>query len=513
MAGLVGPAASQTTQPASGGRVVVAAEFEPDGLQHWMVCCTLSWTQWMVDNLLPDAYRIAPDFTYVPEVLDGEAVVTTDPFTVSYTIKQEAVWNDGTPVSARDLVFTWRTYKSPRVAVASRQGYDLITSATITGDKAVTFSFRKPYPDYKQLFTDILPRHTLAGKDLNHAWRRSIPISAGPFEFGEWIRGSHLTLVRNDDYWGELAYLDEVEFRFIQNVPNQIDALETGEVDVIYPSLHPRLADVRNVSGVSVQTSPGTLWEHIDFQFKDELLRKPFVRRAIGHAIDREAIVETLIRPIDPEAAVLDSLLYLTNEPAYEAHFDIYRHDPAETHRILEDHGCTRGPDGIYRCAGRRLGIGYVTTRGNAIRKDLAELVVAQLAEVGIEVDVRRGDPAVVFGPFLVGGRYDMFNFAWVATPIAGDRGIWQCDGVQNFHNHCNEDVDALLAESAHRLDPAEQARLVNMADDLMARALVALPLYQRPTFLAHSARVQGMVDNPTSEGFTWNIGDWWVQP
>jgi peptide/nickel transport system substrate-binding protein len=255
------------------------------------------------------------------------------------------------------------------------------------------------------------------------------------------------------------------------------------------------------------------LWEHIDFQFRDDRLRKPFIRRAIATAIDRQAIVDEIIRPIDPDAQVLNNLLYGIEQPEYEGHFDQYRGDAAAARSILEDHGCTEAEDGIYRCDRRRLTFVYYTTAPNPIRKHLAEVVRAQLEAAGIEIEVRRRDPAIVFGRILAEGSYDLFNFAWVMTTIAGEEAIWQCRGSQNFMRYCNRDVDALLNEAVGEIDPARQARLANLADEAMARDLPALPLYQRPTFLAYRDRVQGLIDNPSQEGFTWNIEGWWIQP
>ncbi|MDQ3963741.1 MAG: ABC transporter family substrate-binding protein [Actinomycetota bacterium] len=504
---------AQSVEPQSGGRVVVAAEQEAaDGFHHWLICCTLQWSMWMVDNLLPDAYRRTPDFTFAPEVLAEEAEVTLDPFAVTYRIRDEAIWNDGVPVGARDFVFTWRAFVDPDNQMWSREGYELISDATVIDDKTVRFEFRRVYPEYKLLFQDVFPRHVLKDKNLNRAWARQIPISGGPFEFKEYVRGSHLTLVRNDDYWGSHpAYLDEVEFRFIPEVDMQLEALRKGEVDLIYPSLEPELADVHSFPEVEVQNSPGLLWEHVDMSFRDDRLKRPFVRRAIATAIDRETIVEQVIRPIDPDSVVAQNLIFGVEEPGYEEHFGMYTGDAAAARQILEDHGCEDGPDGIYVCAGERLTFTYHTTAGNPIRKDVAEMIRAQLDAAGIELEVRRRDPSILFGNrILVQVRYDLIQYAWVHDELSFDRQIWSCKGGSNFTRYCNPDVDALLLEAVRELDDDRRFTLANAADEVMARDLVALPLYQRPTFLAYSADIQGVVDNPTPEGFTWNIQEWW---
>ena len=508
-------ARAQTEDPQTGGRVVFAVQVEPSGgLNPWLVCCSF-YSPDIARILMPHAYVMGPDFVYRPHVLSQEAEITTDPFTITYRIRDEAIWNDGTPVSARDFVFTWRTFTRPRNSVATRSGYDLIRDAEVIDPKTVRFVFRKPYGDYKDLFADVFPRHALRGKNFNRVWNRKIPISAGPFEWGEWVVGDHLTLVRNDDYWGEhVAYLDEVEFRFIYRQGRQIEALRDGEVDVIYPTADPLLAEVYSFPDVAVQSSPSMVWEHLDFSFRRRLLQKPFIRRALAFAIDREAIVEEVVHSIDPNVAVLDSLVMLTNEPGYEPHFDRYHYDPDQANQILDNHGCERGSDSIYSCDGRRLSFEYTTTQDNPIRKRLAEIIAEQLNSFGIEIEVRRRDAGIVFGPrYLLRARFDLFNFAWVGTmaPIA-DREIWGCDGSQNFNRYCNEDVRPLLTEADQELDPARRTQLVNLADSVLAGDIPALPLYQKPTFLAYSTAVHGLVDNPTHESPTWNIEDWWVE-
>ncbi len=267
------------------------------------------------------------------------------------------------------------------------------------------------------------------------------------------------------------------------------------------------------MSGVEVQSSPGLLWEHLDMSLRDDRLKRPFIRRAIATAIDREAILDEIIRPIDPEAQVAQNLLFAVAEPGHEPHFDRYTGDVAAARAILEDHGCDTNAAGIYVCDGQRLTFGYYTTRGNPIRKQLANNIRDQLAPAGIEVEVRLRDAAVLFGyRLLVNAGYELIQYAWFHDELSFDRDIWSCNGASNFTRYCNRDVSALLEEAVREFDLERRLRLANMADEIMARDMVSLPLYQRPTFLAYDASVEGLIDNPTEEGFTWNIGDWWVQ-
>ena len=470
-------------------------------------------TRAILDPLLPDAYSVAPDGTLVPDVLVGEAIVTADPFTVTYEIKEEAVWSDGTPVSAYDFRFTYKSFMN--AGGTDPTGYQRIASAQIVDDKTITFTFRRPYPDYKTLFTDVVPRHLLIDKNLRRRsyriWRRQIPISAGPFKFAEWERGSHLTLVRNDAYWGEhLAYLDEVTFTFMRRANRQVDALRAGDVDVIYPPLHPSLSTLYDLTAVEVQTASGPLWEHIAMQLSRGPTRRQFVREAIAYAIDREAIVDDLIRPIDPNARVLQNLLFSTGDPRYEPHFAVYGHEPARAESILQANGCIKGDDGVYRCGGRRLEVRYVRPTMNPIRREIAELIRADLAEVGIAVDVLRMSPSRAFVIFLPNpSRWELFNFGWIhRVRRLWEVDIWRCGGSSNYYKYCDEDASALLRAARHQPSPEERDELFDQADEIMVGDVPSLPLYQRPAVLAFDSGLDGLVVNPY-EGPTWNIQEW----
>ena len=509
-------------EPQQGGTIVFGAEQEPaEGLNGDLVCCTLFWQRVLIDPTLYGAYQAQPDFTYKPQLLDGEAEITEDPFTITYKLLDEAVWSDGEPISAEDMEFTWQLFMDPKNNVASRAGYDQIKDAEIMDEKTIKFTFKKPYAGWKELFVYIYPKHALEGENFNKVWTDEIvnpktgePIASGPFIFDSYKKGSQLTLVRNENFWGQKAYLDEIVFRFVPETNTEIQQLRGGEVDAIYPQPQLQLVDLTTQPDLEVQTSAGTTWEHIDFQYGNPLLANDYVRQAIAHGIDREALTSQLFKDLAPELAPLNNLIYMSNAPEYEEHFQIWDHDPAKATQLLEDNGCTKGGDGIYECDGQRLSFGFKSTAGNELRELAFEVIQAQLKEVGIEVKSEFGDAAVVFGSKgLVGGRYDLFMFAWVGNPDpSGSVEIHKCKGSQNFQNYCNEEVTDLLEQTDEILDPAQRAAVFNEADALMAEDLPILPLYQKPTFFAFNAKLHNAEDNPTQEGPTWNAGEWWIE-
>src|SRR5680860_373203 len=370
------------TEPLAGGTVVFGANEEPDVLNANVTAGNLFGTGIITTTMFRPAYMLTPDFEYVPDLIDGEAEVTEDPFTVTYHIKEDAVWSDGTPVSSDDFEFTWQTMINPDFDITSRTGYELITEAVKEDDKTITFAFSELYAPYRELFstaggTGVLPKHALEGEDFDNVWNEAIvnpetgePIANGPFIFSEWNQGQDLTVVRNEEYWGEPAHLDSIVFRFLEDSNTQVQALRGGEVDMLYPQPQP----------------------------------------------------------------------------------DQYAYDPGAAVALLEDNGCTRGADDIFVCDGERLSFRYTTTAGNEARELQLQIIQAQLADIGIEIEAATAPPADVFTNILPAGSegaWDIGNWAWIGSPNPGGNiPIFSCDGDQNYQSYCDEAVTEQLEES-----------------------------------------------------------------
>jgi peptide/nickel transport system substrate-binding protein len=374
--------------------------------------------------------------------------------------------------------------------------------------------------------TSLYPSHALSGQaDFNNVWlndtndpKTGKPISNGPFIMTNYTKGQSMTFVRNPKWWGpHKPYLDKVVFVFRTNTDSEIQAIRGGEVDAIYPQPQLQLLDLKGTAGLKTDSRAGTTLEHLDYNEQTKggfpLMRAPWVRQALGYATNRQAVVTQIYKKFNPNQQVLQNLTYgNTQKGKYVPHFGTYTFSPSKVAAIMKKHSCTKGSDGIYVCNGQKMSIKFGTTTGNKLRELVQEIVMAQAKAAGIEF-VPDNDPSRLFFPRVSDGNYQIAMFAWVGTgdPI-GQTDIYGIGGGSNWKGYNSVKVTNLLKASDAELNPTKRTALVNAADANMALNLPTLPIVQKPVILVYKSKIQGMRNNPTLQGPTDNMQDWWVK-
>ncbi|MGA7282258.1 MAG: peptide ABC transporter substrate-binding protein [Acidimicrobiia bacterium] len=453
-----------------------------------------------------------------------------DAFCVKYNIHPDAAWADGEPVTASDFAFTYDTIMNDQLDITSRDGYDKMTGYSVVDDKTFLAIFGEVYAPWQNLFSTVLPEHEMAGKPFNSYWDQAVTLGSGPFEFVEWVPNERLVLQRNPNYWADkergsglpLGDVQTINYVFIEDSQTMVQALKGQEVDFINPQPQVSLAaDVDAIDGVDWQATLGNVWEHFDFNHSDPLLSQKFIRQAIAQGIDRDSIVEAIVRPLNPDAELLGSSVWMTTSAYYEDHFnEKFPYDPAAAEQLLVDNGCTKGSDGIYECGGQRLSFRWTTTAGNEGRELQFELSQANLAQIGIEVVPAFGPASEVFADEYFYGDsqvWQIFNFGWVGNPDpSGGNTLYYCEGDapsgfggNNNLRLCDEQVDQLIHSTDAIVDPAARAAVYNQADELFLDEVALIPMYQKPQFLAWNSTIQGVMPNPNNVTDTWNVGAW----
>jgi peptide/nickel transport system substrate-binding protein len=518
----VGPAAADAPGPVAGDTAVVGLSTDPSCLNAYLTTC-FGQPRVVTTPVLAGAYRQTPDFSYEPVLADRvkvEPESSTSWFKLTYHIEEDAVWSDGRPVNAHDFAFTAATLRDPANQIASRAGYELIRDTAVLDEKTVRFTFRRPFPAWKSLFPQVLPKHVLEGRDFDTVWNDAIndpltgePIGSGPFLLTAWTRGAQMTLTRNQRWWGEPAFLDAVRIRVVPLVTDQAQGLVNGELDLIYPgSPVPGLV---GTPGIATQTTPGFLWEHVEVNHDSvttPLLGEAWFREAVAYALDRRGAVTATWEAQAPGLRTVESLVYLGQQPEYRPDFRRYTYDPERVAEIMERRGCMLGTDGIWSCGDTKATVRFATTTGNALRLQFQVHLQERARAAGIQLVADNAPAGVLFGTRWPTGDFDLIMFS---LPAGGDPGgrisLFGCEGSQNFTGYCSEPVTRLLEESDEETSESRRRSLVNDADAILVEDLPLIPLYQRPTFLYARATLKGPVDNSSDLGqaLLWNVEEW----
>ena len=525
IAALVGGAvagSAKAVQPSTESRVVVGMEQEPACLNVVLADCNTAWGWWIANLAVAGAFRLQPDGSYQPELVDHVDVTTSPTFSLTYHLKPQAVWSDGVPVGADDFVFTWQAIVNPSNAIAERTGYDQITGATVLDSKTVRFDFSAPVAGWRELFAQVYPQHLLAGQDFDNAWRNEIadptthvPVGDGPYLITSWTHGQGLTLVRNPRWWGPHApYLNEIDFTLTPNATAEVQALLGGQVDVLAPSAQGALSQLSNQPGVVMQSTDGLTMEHLDFNVaggSQPLLHQQWFRQAVAYAIDRQAIVDATFGSFDPAPTVAQNLVYSDHRPEYQPSFAAYDVDLAKVADLMTSNGCTKGSDGIYVCNGDRASFTLSTTAGNARRATEVSIIQSDLAAAGIEVVPDFEPAATLFGSMLPAHAFDavIYAWAWDDDPAGADE-IYGCNEASDYNGYCSAEVTADLQAANSELDPTTRAADINEAMAVMAADVPSLPLVWTPALLYSNTSVHGLeVNGSATSGPFWNAADW----
>jgi peptide/nickel transport system substrate-binding protein len=514
--------AGQTAELQQGGTVTFAGGGDPTGFNINTSKDNGSDLQNIIGNVYPSVFRTHPDLVarLDTELMDGAELTAEHPQTVTYRIRGDAVWSDGTPISADDFSYFWEQQNGTIEGndVASTAGYQDIGSVTgSAGGKTVTVRFEQPYADWPGLFSNLLPSHYV--RQQPGGWNTGldrrperIP-SGGPFRIARHDRDRSLTLERNPRYWGRPAHLDRIIMRVLPDAEAEANAMVNGEVDVIYP--RPQVDLVRRVQrlpGVGSQVRFGLSFEHLTFNLRHPILQDLAVREAIAMAIDRQQLLERTVGLFSDRAQVLGNRIWMVGQLGYEDHSGGYgRGDVQAATARLERAGWVEGAGGVRVKNGRKLLLRYITLRGDFVKYRGGELLQDQLAKVGIELDVRPVDPNTLFGDRLPNGGFEIAGFSWVGGPfaISGSRDIYVTGGGGNDGRFSDPEVDALFEQAMAELDPARSTVLANQVDRKLWEGLPSIPLYQRPTFLAWRETLRNVVENPSLEGPLWNAESW----
>lgn len=391
-----------------------------------------------------------------------------DPTTLMVTLREDAKFHDGKPLTADDVVFTYTTILDPKLASNAASLFAPIQSVEAVGPNQVKFTLKHPYaPLLSYLDIGIAPKHVVdAGQDIS-----STPVGSGPYKFVRWDRGSEIVLEANPDYPSGAPGTKEIVFVTLGDNTARAQALEAGDLDMIMTPLSPD--DVQRLAGDDrfVNTKlPGLTVTYLNFNTASPVLADPKLRHALGKLVDQDVIVNQIYGGLDIPGT---SVLIPPSAWSYTAEIKQPSFDVEGAGKMLADLGWTAGSDGILQKDGQKLTITLSTNSEDSARIQTIEYIQNVMQQVGIDAKVEIADfPAWIAN--VRSGKFDIALLSWVNL-VDPDRGTYSqltSKGALNWGKYSNAAVDAALELGRSAMDQEARVKAYHEAARIIADEL-----------------------------------------
>jgi peptide/nickel transport system substrate-binding protein len=451
--------------------------------------------------------------------------VSPDNLVYIYKLRSGVRWHDGEPVTSADVRFTYNIIMNPDVPVESREGWEVVESVDTPDPRTVVFRLKQPYPDFvSETFLDesVLPSHLLLDvppEEFHLSGYHRAPVGSGPFVFKEWVPGSHLIVTRNDRYYGEGPYLDEVILKFIPDENTMLVQLKTGEIDLYDNANLTFLDQARSIPDVELYATPTMMYEHLDLNMENPILSDRRVRRALAYATNKAEVTTQVYRGWARVAALDEHPSSKYFNPAAAS---LMGYDPLRARQLLREAGWVDSDgDGILEKNGRDLVLTISATAGNPDREKTELVLQKQYRAVGIDLRVKNHNATVLYGSYEDGGilkrgKFDIAMYAWLSSPEpATKKSLYGADNIppegQNHPRIRHAQLTALLERAASEVDPDTRLRLYYRVSDILIEEMPVIPLFWYTTVDLCDAKLQNYRPNPTQSADTWNANTWYL--
>jgi peptide/nickel transport system substrate-binding protein len=450
--------------------------------------------------------------------------VAPDSIDLIFHIRRDIRWHDGEPTTGEDVVFTFDRAIDPLTAFPNSSGFDQYSrEAELIDPYTVRFRLR-PHSDFMDMWyqTPIVPRHVLEDVPpeqlITHAFGTASPIGNGPFRFVRRTPGQEWIFEANPDFpeaLGGRPYLDRFVYRVIPEMTTLLTELLTGSID-IYLGPNPNQADqIEAAPGVRLAATPGRQWNYLAFNTRLPMFQDPRVRRAIALGLNRQQMVDAMVYgygTVGRSTVTPAHWSYDSEDPE-----TMLPYDPEGARRLLAEAGWRdRDSDGVLEdAAGNDFAFTLITNVGNDVRRDMIEIIQAQLRPLGIAVQPRLVEWNTMTAQLQDTERnFEAVVSGWVDFFRKDDRDILHSDNLDRpyqYVGYSNPRVDFLIDTLAVLTDRELATPLWREYQHLVVEEAPYIPLYYPQRLNGVSENLQGAVMDVRGEYST--VTEWWMLP
>lgn len=458
--------------------------------------------------ILPQNWVYGEDGSYEPnpnyiESYEVEEATETTGQVVTVNLNPNAVWGDGTPITAADYIATWQAMNgsNSEYLVASTDGYDDMEGVE-QGETEfqVIVTFEGAFPDWSAALSSVLPAAGASDPEtFNDGWDEfNNDWLAGPYQVASVDQAQEIVyLERNPNWWGEEGLLDSISFR-VMTTAAAGQAFANGEIDVLTNiTTGDEYSQATTRADADIRRSSGLQWRHFTVNAESGVLADQTVRQAIQLGIDREAIAAADLSGIpdtDASQLVKNNHFFALGQEGYQDNAsEKWSYDPEAAIALLEEAGWTLEEGAEYRtnAEGETLEFTYAMITDVVTSSTEGQLLQAQMAEIGIRVNITNVASSTFFSDTVLGGQFGITSFAWQSTtyPLNNILQLYGCEAVaptgQNYARLCDTRIDELEAQIAVEADEETRNQLANEVDEYLWEDVMVIPLYAREDIAA----------------------------
>lgn len=501
--------------PEDGGTLVNATGGEPSGLIAMLAgeSAASAVAGYIFNSLL----RYDPNLE-----LEGELAqswqVSRDNRTITFRLKPGLRWADGAPLTSADVLFTWQLITDDNTRTPYAADYQLVKHAEAPDPLTFRVTYEQPYAPALASWAGlhILPRHLLAGQDINTTPFARNPVGSHYYRLEAWKHGERISLTRNPLATQGPARIERLVSRFIPDPASQFLELLADHIDTmgLTPIQYARIFPARPQLSrrIALYKELGNAYTYLGFNLKRAPFNDVRVRQAINYALDKQEIIDGVLLGLGEPVASPYKPGTRWSHPGLQP----YPYDPAKARRLLQEAGYTDSDgDGILDRAGKPLAFEIITNNGNKPRAATATLIQRRLQEIGIKTSIRTIEWASFISRFIKTGDFEAVVLGWSLGLEPDQYNIWhssqQGPGQFNFIGYSNPEVDRLLEQGRLELDPDKRMHLYHRFAEILLEDSPVVYLYAGYGLQAVHKRVKGIPDPAPLAGIGHNAHEWYI--
>jgi peptide/nickel transport system substrate-binding protein len=436
--------------------------------------------------------------------------------TIVFHLHHGVKWHDGAPFTSADVKFTIDSIMDPKVASPDKSSFDLLDKVETPDDYTVVARYKKAYAPALEAWGQlIIPKHLLAGKDLNTDPFNRHPVGTGAYRFQSWTDKQSIVLTANPDYWDGKVHIQTQVLRFVPEPSTQLLELKRGGIDAmtLQPDQYLKETDGPSFERTNAKVRFAGMHQYTFLAFN--LARPPFddvrVRLALSGAIDRDELIQGVMQGLARPC----SGPYSPMMQAYDQSVKPVALDLTKSARLLDEAGWKLGTDGMRHKDGKPLEFGLITNTGNAPREKTVLILQQQFLKLGVKADVQTMEWSVFNTARLDKRDFDAAVLAWNLTLDPDQYSIFHSSQThpseQNFVSLKDAQVDKLLEEGRVTFDPAKRTAIYRAFHRRIAELQPYAFLYAPDELSALSRKFQGLL--VTDAGNDWYSATRWYIP